>query len=84
MSKNTSSILVVRSMNVKEIDRETVRRILLHLPSEQLEVIQETANAILDDRGATLVSPSSERGSLQIGDTRPMPLTPYPYGGRSE
>lgn len=41
------------------IERETIRRLFLHLPSNQLEVIQEVANAILDDRDMTIASPEA-------------------------
>lgn len=37
-----------------KLERETVRKVFIHVPTEHLEMIQEVANAILNDRAATL------------------------------
>jgi hypothetical protein len=38
-------------------DREFIRRMFVLMSSKELELIQEVANAILDDRGIAIVPP---------------------------
>ena len=39
-------------------NREFVRRMFVLMSTEELELIQEVANAILDDRGAIVSTPA--------------------------
>jgi hypothetical protein len=52
----------------REQSREEMRQILVGWNAPQLEQLQEVANAILDDRGATVANPEEQEAGWSRGE----------------